>query len=122
MQSPDPQRGIGMLPKRGCDVSTCEITRFYRLNNNGFCQVIPFVVPRKSELFQEDLYPDTVSDVPAITADEWWLGANADPIMVPMNERGVQIKKVGTRAQFHQRSKHSFCANSLAPVKYKPKM
>jgi hypothetical protein len=51
-QSPDPQRGIGMMPKRGCDVSTCEITRFYRLNNNGFCQVIPFVVPRKSELFQ----------------------------------------------------------------------
>ena len=96
MQSPDPQRGIGMLPKRGCDVSTCEITRFYRLNNNGFCQVIPFVVPRKSELFQEDLYPDTVSDVPAVTADEWWIGTNADPVMVPMNERGVQIKKVGS--------------------------
>lgn len=38
-QTPDPQRGIGMLCKRGCDVSTCEISRFYRLNNNGFCQV-----------------------------------------------------------------------------------
>ena len=86
-----------MLPKRGCDVSTCEITRFYRLNNNGFCQVIPFVVPRKSELFQEDLYPDTLSDVPAITADEWWCGSNADPVMVPMNERGVQVKKVYSR-------------------------
>lgn len=42
-----------------------------RLNNNGFCQVIPFKVPRKSELFQEDLYPDTQADVPALTADEW---------------------------------------------------
>ena len=38
-QTPDPQRGIGMMPKRGCDVTVCEITRFYRLNNNGFCQV-----------------------------------------------------------------------------------
>ena len=38
-QSQDPQRGIGMMSKRGCDVSTCEITRFFRLNNNGFCQV-----------------------------------------------------------------------------------
>ena len=51
-QTPDPQRGIGFMPKRGCDVTTCEIGRFYRLNNNGFCQVIPFKVPRKSELFQ----------------------------------------------------------------------
>ncbi len=37
-QTPDPQRGIGMMSKRGVDVSTCEIIRFYRLNNNGFCQ------------------------------------------------------------------------------------
>lgn len=29
-QTPDPQRGIGMMPKRGCDVSSCEISRFYR--------------------------------------------------------------------------------------------
>jgi coronin-1B/1C/6 len=39
-QTPDPQRGIGLMPKRGCDVSTCEIARFYRLNNSGLCQVI----------------------------------------------------------------------------------
>jgi len=92
-QTPDPQRGIGMMPKRGCDVTVCEITRFYRLNNNGFCQVIPFTVPRKSELFQEDLYPDTQADIPALTADEWWGGSNADPILVPMTEAGVQSKK-----------------------------
>ena len=27
-----PQRGFGMLPKRGCDTSTCEIFRFYKLH------------------------------------------------------------------------------------------
>ena len=36
-----------MMPKRGCDVQACEITRFYRVNNNGFVAVHPFVVPRK---------------------------------------------------------------------------
>lgn len=92
-QTPDPQRGIGMMTKRGCDVSTCEITRFYRINNNGFCQVIPFTVPRKSELFQEDLYPDTLADVPALTAEDWFSGTNADPILVPMSQQGVEIKK-----------------------------
>jgi len=75
-------------------------SRFYRLNNNGFCQVIPFVVPRKSELFQEDLYPDTVSDVPAITAEEWWEGTNKEPILVPMSEIGTQAKKVILKTSF----------------------
>jgi len=76
------------MPKRGCDVSTCEISRFYRLNNNGFAQVIPFKVPRKSELFQEDLYPDTQADIPAITAAEWWDGKNAEPVMMSMADGG----------------------------------
>jgi len=88
-QTPDPQRGIGFMPKRGCDVSTCEIARFYRLNNNGFCQVVPFKVPRKSELFQEDLYPDTCADIPALTADEWWSEKkNADPVLMSMADGG----------------------------------
>lgn len=90
-QTQDPQRGVGMMPKRGCDVGVCEISRFYRLNNNGFCQVIPFKVPRKSELFQEDLYPDTQAEMPAMTADEWWLEKkNSDPVLVPMSSEGVQ--------------------------------
>ena len=51
-------------------------------------------MPRKSELFQEDLYPDTLSDVPAVTAEEWGSGVNAERVMVPMTDRGIQVKKV----------------------------
>ena len=51
-------------------------------------------MPRKSELFQEDLYPDTCSDVPAITADEWWDGKNAEPVMIPVSELANHVKKV----------------------------
>lgn len=83
-QTPDPQRGIGLMPKRGCDVSTCEIARFYRLNNGGLCQVITMTVPRKSELFQEDLYPDTLSDEAAITAEEWIGGKDEDPCLISL--------------------------------------
>lgn len=67
-QTPDPQRGIGMMPKRGCDVNSCEITRFYRLNNSGFCQVISMTVPRKVRsiritytVFKVQLQPFTLS-------------------------------------------------------------
>lgn len=73
-----------MMPKRGCDVNTCEIAKFYRLNNNGLCQVISMTVPRRSELFQEDLYPDTLSDESAITAEEWTDGQDAEPILVSL--------------------------------------
>lgn len=84
LQSPDPQRGIGMMPKRGCDVNTCEIAKFYRLNNNGLCQIYSFTVPRRSELFQEDLYPDTLSDESAVTAEDWFAGTDAEPILVSL--------------------------------------
>lgn len=83
-QTPDSQRAIGMMPKRGCDVATCEVARFYRLNNGGLCQVISMTVPRKSELFQEDLYPDTLADEASISAEDWLSGADADPQLVSL--------------------------------------
>lgn len=87
-QTPDPQRGIGMMPKRGCDVNTNEIAKFYRLTNSGFCQVVSMTVPRKSELFQEDLYPDTVSDEHALTVEEWQEGKDEDPLLVSLKVGG----------------------------------
>ncbi|XP_049542981.1 coronin-6 isoform X2 [Anopheles darlingi] len=83
-QTPDSQRAIGMMPKRGCDVSTCEVARFYRLNNSGLCQVISMTVPRKSELFQEDLYPDTLADEASLSAEEWASGTDADPQLISL--------------------------------------
>ena len=86
-----------MVPKRGVNVMRCETARFLKLTSNSVMP-LSFIVPRKSDAFQEDLYPDTQADVPALTADEWWSGSNADPILVPMTEAGVQSKKV--RIQF----------------------
>ncbi|XP_065173133.1 coronin-6 isoform X2 [Atheta coriaria] len=85
-QTPDPQRGIGMMPKRGNDVTSCEISRFYRLNNSGLCQVITMTVPRKSELFQEDLYPDTLGDTAALSADDWISGKDAEPLLISLKD------------------------------------
>ena len=44
-------------------------------------------VPRKSELFQEDLYPDTASLQPAIIdAEEWFRGKDAEPLTMSLRE------------------------------------
>lgn len=41
-------------------------------------------VPRKSELFQEDLYPDTLSEVAALSAEEWMNGQDAEPLTISL--------------------------------------
>jgi len=84
--SSDPQRGIGSMPKRGLNISGCEIARFYKLLNSGLCEVISFTVPRKSVLFQDDLYPDTASDEQAITADQWIGGQDAVPKLISLRD------------------------------------
>lgn len=84
--SSEPQRGIGLMPKRALDVNHCEIARIYKLQSKGLCEVIQMTVPRKSELFQDDLYPDTASDVPSLSADDWMEGMNAPPTLMSMKE------------------------------------
>ncbi|NXD59639.1 COR1B protein, partial [Corvus moneduloides] len=44
--SKEPQRGMGWMPKRGLDVSKCEIARFYKLHERK-CEPIIMTVPRK---------------------------------------------------------------------------
>lgn len=43
-------------------------------------------VPRKSELFQEDLYPDTIGDTSALTAEEWIEGKDEDPVLISLKD------------------------------------
>ncbi|CDQ93290.1 unnamed protein product, partial [Oncorhynchus mykiss] len=45
--SKEPQRGMGFMPKRGVDVSKCEIARLYKLHDKK-CEPIAMTVPRKS--------------------------------------------------------------------------
>ncbi|CAI9624407.1 unnamed protein product [Staurois parvus] len=80
-----PQKGIGALPKRGLDVSTCEVFRFYRLITvKGLIEPVSMIVPRRSESFQEDIYPLTAGTQPALTAHEWLSGINRGPILISL--------------------------------------
>ncbi|XP_007452511.1 PREDICTED: coronin-6 isoform X1 [Lipotes vexillifer] len=83
--SKEPQRGMGFMPKRGLDVSKCEIARFYKLHERK-CEPIIMTVPRKSDLFQDDLYPDTPGPEPALEADEWLSGQDAEPVLISLRD------------------------------------
>jgi len=77
------QNGMGYLPKRACDVGSCEIARLFKATTN-MVEPIAFCVPRKGGQFQDDLYPDTASNIPALSSDEWKSGQNAAPKMMSM--------------------------------------
>nr|XP_060612675.1 coronin-6 isoform X1 [Anolis sagrei ordinatus] len=89
--SKEPQRGMGYMPKRGLDVSKCEIARFYKLHERK-CEPITMTVPRKSDLFQDDLYPDTPGPEPALEADEWLSGKDAEPVLISLRDGYVPVK------------------------------
>ncbi|KAG8455698.1 hypothetical protein GDO86_001767 [Hymenochirus boettgeri] len=89
--SKEPQRGMGYMPKRGLDVNKCEIARFFKLQERK-CEPIIMTVPRKSDLFQDDLYPDTAGPDAPIEAEDWIEGKNADPILISLKQGYVPSK------------------------------
>ncbi|XP_042368224.1 coronin-2B [Plectropomus leopardus] len=81
-----PQKGLGVMSKRGLDVSACEVFRFYRLIAiKDLVEPLSMIVPRKeSGIFQEDLYPMTAGNQAALTAQEWLLGINRSPVLMSL--------------------------------------
>ncbi|NXN96861.1 CORO6 protein, partial [Rhinopomastus cyanomelas] len=120
--SKEPQRGMGFMPKRGLDVSKCEIARFFKLHERK-CEPIVMTVPRKSDLFQDDLYPDTPGPEPALEADEWLSGKDAEPILislrdgyVPNKNRELKVVKkniLDSKPPLGPRRSHSTCEPDL---------
>jgi len=88
-----PQRGLAMIPKRACNISDNEIVKMLKVEVKT---VIPisFQVPRKSDIFQDDIFPDTFSGEPALTADEWLSGKNAEPKLMSLAPGFDASKKV----------------------------
>ena len=78
-QSPDPQRGIAFLPKRGVNLQENEVLRCFKTVKDAYIEPISFIVPRRSEMFQSDIYPPCFGLKPGTTATEWFGGKTAVP-------------------------------------------
>jgi len=73
--SNEPTAGCASMPKRGCDVGTNEIVRLYK-QTGTVLQPLSFKVPRKSDIFQDDIFPDCRSDEASISHEKWFAGEN----------------------------------------------
>ncbi|XP_029776660.1 coronin-2A isoform X1 [Suricata suricatta] len=91
-RSYNPQKGIGVMPKRGLDVSSCEIFRFYKLiTTKSLIEPVSMIVPRRSESYQEDIYPPTAGAQPSMTAQEWLCGMDKGPVLVSLRPGSEQL-------------------------------
>lgn len=78
-KSSDPQRGIAFLPKRGLDLHENEVMRAFKTVNDTYIEPISFIVPRRAEVFQEDIYPPVTGLKPAVSSKEWFDGEDGLP-------------------------------------------
>lgn len=79
-----PCRGLAMLPTRSVDTGKCEVARMLKLTSSSV-EPLSFICPRKSNLFQADLFPDCYAGKPAMSADDFFDGKNKKPIMMSLD-------------------------------------
>lgn len=97
-QSSDPQRGMCFLPKRAVSTHEHEVVRFFKSVNDSIIEPISFIVPRRAETFQEDIYPEAFAGEPALTAEEWISGKNSPPKVISMEAVFDGVKATSTIA------------------------
>jgi coronin-1B/1C/6 len=88
-KSAAPQRGMCMVPKRAVNVSECEIVRFLKLGTK-IMEPISMQVPRKSEVFQDDIFPDCFSGEYTLTSQQWFSGQNGEQKTASLEKGFVQ--------------------------------
>ena len=75
-KSSEPQRGLTFVGRRFLNTDENEIAKAYKITGTTI-QPVSFCVPRKAEGFQSDIFPPAPSDVPSLTAKDFFEGKRA---------------------------------------------
>jgi WD40 repeat protein len=111
-------KGACFLPKTSCDTKSCEIAICYRLMKE-WVSPVSFQVPRKSDLFQTDIFPDTYAGVPSMSAEEWARGDNKAPAKKTMKP-GEGTKSVAAKTEFKASASHSSASSASSSAQSAP--
>ncbi|KAG5176878.1 hypothetical protein JKP88DRAFT_334438, partial [Tribonema minus] len=76
-------KGMAMVPKRGLNIMQCETARLLKLTTSSV-EPLSFMVPRKSDAFQDDLFPPTQSGTASLSADQWLSGIDRPPVLLDL--------------------------------------
>ncbi|KAL5335468.1 hypothetical protein BJX70DRAFT_375064 [Aspergillus crustosus] len=126
-KSADPQRGIAFMPKRGVNMHENEIIRAFKTVNDSYIEPVSFIVPRRAESFQDDIYPPTIGLKPAMSSAEWFDGKEAIPPKISMGSlydgeglkevTGIQDKPTSSLSEAKPEPKVEPEAKPASPVK-----
>lgn len=86
---------MAFLPARALNVGENEIARAFKCVGN-MVEPISFVVPRKSDAFQADLFPPALSGTAALSAEQWLSGQSAQPKLIDLESRQESSSPVKT--------------------------
>lgn len=84
-RSTTPGKGYCVVPKRGLDIMACETARILKLTNKDGIHPLQFTVPRKSDAFQDDIFPPAPAPTPAHSFAEWKAGSSKLPITMKLD-------------------------------------
>ena len=112
-RSTQPTKGICMVPKRGLAVMQHETARLLKLTNNQGIHPLSFCVPRKSDAFQDDIFPDAPAAAPAHSGEAWLGGSSKPPVTASLDPAvsGAQATKKKVFRTVSQLSKDLDAAN-----------
>ena len=85
-RSPNPQRGVAFMPKRGVNTHDNEVMRAFKTVDDAYIEPISFIVPRRAETFQDDIFPPAVGTQPAVSSAEWFDGKTGLPPKISMGD------------------------------------
>jgi coronin-1B/1C/6 len=122
-KSPEPQRGLAFMPKRGVNTHANEVMRAYKTVNDQYIEPISFVVPRRAEMFQDDIYPPATGSKPAMSSAEWLDGKSARPAKIDMGDMydGTAPKEYAAADAPTVAPAKTMAAPTPAPVAVEPK-
>jgi coronin-1B/1C/6 len=81
-------KGMAWMPKRGLNILGCETARLLKLTNANSVEPLSFIVPRKAESFQADIYYDTAGSTAAHSIEQWLGGSDLPPVSVSLDPSG----------------------------------
>ncbi|KFY83934.1 hypothetical protein V498_07875 [Pseudogymnoascus sp. VKM F-4517 (FW-2822)] len=123
-KSGDPQRGLAFMPRRGINLHENEVMRAYKTVADSYIEPISFVVPRRAEVFQSDIYPPAVGSKPGVSASEWLSGKSALPAKIDLESvyEGNAPKEVASdyKPQTSAPAPAPAAAKAPAPAKKEP--
>ena len=89
-RSTTPGKGYCFVPKRGLDIMGCETVRIMKITNSDGIHPLQFIVPRKSDAFQDDIFPPAPAPTPAHTCAEWVSGSSKLPVTMKLDPKSLE--------------------------------